>query len=107
MKIYYRVLSVNQQDHSAVVRYSSEDQSEYSLRTDLEDQTDPPLRGRTDYTILFMAEDMTDDEIHKQIVSSCPVSWFSIKNIAAKGPTTSINNIQKLLNKTVIVQIGE
>jgi len=82
MKIFYQVLSVSEQDHSAVVRYFTADQ-----------------KGSAEFNLSFLAGDMTDAEIHDQIVKSAPTAWLAMKQEAQNGPTVSVVNLKKLLNK--------
>lgn len=98
MTYYYRVLSVDDKEHTFVVRYWSDKLSERDLRTDPEDMEDPPIRCRTDYNLTAWEHDMTPEELHAHIVQSAPKQWFALKETAIEGETVSMQNVKELIN---------
>jgi hypothetical protein len=98
MTVYYRVLSVDDKEHTFVVRYWTDKLSEIDLKVDPRDHEDPPIKCRTDYNITAWEHDMTPDELHEQIVQSAPKQWFAVKEKAVDGVTKSMHHARELVN---------
>lgn len=108
MKIYYRILGVDEAEQQFNVRYWSDSFPEDALAIDFvypagkdrqvkrnEDGT--PTRCRTDFTLTLWKNDATEEDIRKQIIQSAPISWFSMKE-KVKRPDidTSMNNVHTM-----------
>ena len=85
MKISYKILSVNQNDASIVVRYFTDFLSEQELA------------GRTDYNLTLWNLNMSENELHDYILTNAPMDWLQLKEsvINKKINTQLLSNIQK------------
>lgn len=100
MKIYYRILSINKQDGSIVVRFFSDTLSERDLRKNPEDKNNPPLACRTDYS--FDIHDFTMDEakLHAFILARAPAGWLARKaRIATLNDIAAFTTIDNLIGQ--------
>lgn len=110
MKVYYRILEVNENEHSFVVRYYTDKLTENILATDLNidgsirrTKEGYPTRCRTDYNIAFFEHNVpTEEDIKKKIDQSAPIEWFKLKeNILDPNVETSLSSLKS------IPQVGE
>lgn len=92
MNLHYRILSVDEDEFSFVVRYFTDELSEFDLRSDPADLTDPPVRCRTDYNLNLWRE-MTEEQLHQHIAQSAPVFWLSRKE---RAKAKSVEYVQSL-----------
>ena len=107
MKINYRVLSVDETEHTAVVRYWTDILTEESLATEFTPSGDIrmnpngyPQKCRTDYNLSFynIADPSTNDAIII-IKSSAPTKWLYIKEqIELSNSQYSLANLSNLIN---------
>jgi len=88
MSLRYRIISIDEAEFSFVVRFFSDELSEFDLRLDPADQTDPPLRCRTDYNISVMQDGISEDDLHKLILQSAPTDWLQRKGQVKTAPPT-------------------
>ena len=98
MTVYYRVLKVDDKEHSFIVRYWTDKITERSLRMRDDDYEDPPITCRTDFNLTPWEHDMTLDKLHEQIVKSAPKQWLELKEKALEGSTISMDNAKELIN---------
>lgn len=102
MTIYYRILSVDENEFSFVVRYYTDALSERELSIDPNEQSDTPERCRTDYN-LNLWRDMTEENLHQHIMQSAPVQWLMRKErVKARSPdyTLSIATVKAAVGST-------
>jgi hypothetical protein len=78
MILKYRIISFDEADFSFTVRYFTDELSEFDLRLDPEDTTDPPLRCRTDYN-LNMWRNIDAAMLHRQLIENAPTQWLERK----------------------------
>lgn len=106
MKVYYRVLNINEQEGTIDVRYLTDFLSEQELRTDPADQSDPPLRCRTDVSLNLWEHNMTEQELHNYIISCAPIKWFNLKQtIIDPSVDTSYKTAKSFLNSTKFQEV--
>lgn len=112
INIRYRVLSVNEEEQSMLVRYSTDFLSEQDLTTgegNAEDNT--PLRCITDYNLSIWDGIETEEALDKFITSAAPIAVFKLKHkIMDSNVDHTINGrlsmVKSLLNKTVEKEIS-
>jgi len=78
MNLHYRILSVDEDEFSMVVRFFTDEISERELSINPNEQSDTPDRCRTDYNLNLWRE-MTEDQLHQHIAQSAPVQWLMRK----------------------------
>lgn len=107
MKIYYRVLDVNEKEGCVTVRYFTDTCTEDSLASEFDidgmiirDANNYPVRCRTDVNItLYNAHTMED--IVNRIQSSSPADWFKLQDSLTANNFFPIANANTLLHQTV------
>lgn len=83
MKINYKILSVNHNEHSMEVRYFTDLLTEEKLAIDSNRNPDgTPVRCRTDYNLTIWHIPCTIDDVIEQIKSSAPADWLKTKEHA-------------------------
>jgi hypothetical protein len=85
MNLRYRVVGMNQDEFSIVVRYYTDVLTEHDLRTDPEDATDPPVRCRTDTNITLYDPAISEDELHLLIMSYANTKWLLLQEQVKLG----------------------
>ena len=109
MKIYYRILSVNESDHTFTVRYWTDIISEIDMCGVFDSDGSPrlddngiPVRCRTDYNLcMFDNLNPTVEEIEQQIKLTCPISWFNLLEKTKTNPSgVSLSNVNPLIGIT-------
>jgi hypothetical protein len=110
-QVKYRIIELDETQHSIVVRYYTDEISEFDLATSyiIDEnnnnvlQTRPdgtPVRCQTDYNInIWNFPAPSEEEIKKIIEQSVPYDWFRLK-IAVKNPNidTSLSNVSSIMN---------
>jgi hypothetical protein len=107
MKIYYRVLSVDEKNHSIAVRYFTDEFSEESLAISYDpygelilNANGYPERCQTDYNITFYdLANPSEEQIIEKIKQTCPIQWFEVLLLSKTGEY-SLDNANALLNKS-------
>lgn len=109
MEVKYRIIDVDPNQHSIVVRYYTNVLSEDSLATSFNTDgsiargTDGfPLRCQTDYNINIWKTETppTIDDIKKIANDSAPYDWFKLKHdILDPNVDTSLSSVFSLLGK--------
>jgi hypothetical protein len=79
MKIKYRILSINPEEHSMLVRFSSDTLSELDLAASF-DELGNITHGRTDVNItIWQTPAPSAEQLHEEIMRQCPMGFFEIK----------------------------
>jgi hypothetical protein len=100
MKIKYKVISKNPEEHQITVRFYSDSLPESQLVSAWKADGVTPAAYRTEYAIT-MPVPMPDD-LDAFIMLHCPVGWFDLKEkIADPAIDTSLSNIQVGVEKVV------
>lgn len=99
MKIFYRIVSLDEKEGLMTVRYWTDFLSEVDLRQDPDDTSIPPKRCRTEYTLNLWQHNMSEDELHRQIINFAPKNWFRLKHRAINGEIASNEVVKKLIGK--------
>ena len=114
MEVKYRIIDVDPNQHSIVVRYYTNVLSEDSLATSF--NTDgsiarglngSPLRCQTDYNINISKTETppTVDDIKKIANDSAPYDWFKLKHdILDPNVDTSLSVVSSLINQEFVAQ---
>ncbi len=76
MKIYYKILSVDYNEGSMIVRFFTDFLSEQQLSIIPNDPKPVPDRCRTDVNLTLYRNLSTADEFHKFILAGAPIQWF-------------------------------
>lgn len=90
MPIKYRILSVDDNERSFVVRFFSDELSEEELASHFDRDGKPilgedgkPVRCRTDINMtLYNDEDIDEDKVKEMITRGAPRAWFELKTKA-------------------------
>lgn len=114
MEVKYRIIDVDPNQHSIVVRYYtnvlSEDSLATSFNTDGSIARGPdgsPLRCQTDYNINIWKTETppTIDDIKKIANDSAPYDWFKLKHdILDPNVDTSLSVVSSLINQEFVAQ---
>ena len=114
MEVKYRIIDVDPNQHSIVVRYYtnvlSEDSLATSFNTDGSIARGPdgsPLRCQTDYNINIWKTETppTVDDIKKIANDSAPYDWFKLKHdILDPNVDTSLSVVSSLLNQEFVAE---
>lgn len=105
MKLFYRVLSIDENECSFMVRYWSDEVTELELSQDLpEEHYDPPKRCRTDTHMNVWRPEATPDELHEAIMANAPMQWLELKG-KVKNPAvdTTLSQLQSMVGVTKAV----
>jgi len=112
MDIHYKIIEVNPDEHSIVVRYFTDLITEEMLATipdAVEKRLDgSPIRCRTDYNINVPIPAPEGEDLHNFILSRAPVHWLDTQEkIANTEVDTSLSSLKDLMNvkKTVTVSL--
>lgn len=101
--IKYKIIEVDEPNHSIVVRYYTDKITEEMLATDVLDGV--IRRGRTDYNISLPYPTPIGEELHKLISASAPVDWLNTQEaVIAPEIDTSLSNITNLINQENVVE---
>lgn len=114
MEVKYRIIDVDPNQHSIVVRYYTNVLSEDSLATSFNTdgsiargQDGSPLRCQTDYNINIWKTETppTVDDIKKIANDSAPYDWFKLKHdILDPNVDTSLSVVSSLINQEFVAQ---
>lgn len=117
MNIKYKILSVNPEEHTIVVRYYSDLLTEEKLATIKNADGSPAevdengniLRCRTDVNLaIWQAPAPTGQELNDYIISCAPVAWFELQEkIADPNVDTSMVELANMIGTEVVVNIAD
>ena len=95
--IKYKIIEVNEAEHSIVVRYYTDKITEESLATDILDGV--IRRGRTDYSIDLPVPPPLGKKLHDFIIAKAPFDWFNSKeNVLDPNIDTSLDSIKEYMH---------
>lgn len=101
--IKYKIVEVNEAEHSIVVRYYTDKITEEMLAVDILDGV--IRRCRTDYSLDLPIPAPTGAELHNFISIRAPKDWlFAQEDILDPAIDTSLSSIMPLLNVEISVQ---
>lgn len=108
MKIFYKVLLVDEPDGSILVRYWTDKLSEKELSMDPEETLDVPTKCYTDYALHLWNPQMSEQELHEVIRQQAPIQWFELQE-KIKDPTidTSLDMAQDLVGKVFTYEVSD
>lgn len=109
MDIKYKIIEVHPQDHVIVVRFYTDKFTEASLTmSDHKREDGTPARCRTDMSLSIPIPEPSEEELHKLILTYCPVSFFETQE-KIKDPNidTSMSSIAAKLNQVIVVNEEE
>lgn len=113
MEVKYRIILVDPEEHSIVVRYFTDKVTEEMLATEFDSNGNPvlteagyPTRCRTDYHInIFQVPSPSQEEIVKIINYNAPYEWLNMQEqINDPDIDTSLSDIVGLVNTTGIAE---
>lgn len=87
MALKYKIIEVNDVDHTFVVRYYTDLITEENLHTQKDEQGNI-LRCRTDYNILMPVPALSGAELDAFIVARAPKDWFAALEHNLQNPST-------------------
>lgn len=94
MELKYKIVSIDETEHSAVVRFYTDVVTEEMLATERDAQGNI-TRTRTDYHINLPHPLPADDELHDFFLRHAPVQWFHLKEkIADPNVDTSLARLR-------------
>ena len=104
INLKYKIVEVNTNEHSMVVRYYTDVITEAMLATDTLDGV--IRRCRTDYSMDLPVPAPSGDELDAFIVARAPVAWFGTQE-AVINPAidTSLTGVLALLDVEKTVQV--
>lgn len=108
MNVHYRIIEINENEQTIVVRYYTDILTEeflaisYDINGNLVTVTESgqtyPQRCRTDYSFNIWKNDITEEDIFEIVKNGIPVDWLKMmENVANNNIDTSLSNIQPLL----------
>ena len=108
MLIKYRILSINPEEHSLVVRYFTDMMTEKDLASEFNPDgsitltsNGYPTRCRTDCNLtIYNTNDVSSEAFKTQILNNAPIAFFNLKE-KVKDPSidTSMSSVKKLVGK--------
>lgn len=113
MEVKYRIILVDPEEHSIVVRYFTDKVTEEMLATEFDTNGNPvlnesgyPTRCRTDYHInIFQVPSPSQEEIVKIINYNAPYDWLNMQEqINNPNVDTSLSSATDLVNVTGVVE---
>lgn len=104
MKINYRILKVDEQEHSIIIRYYTDIITEDKLATSwnengiIRTSEGYPLRCRTDYNFnIWETPSPSEERIIEIIMNGAPVNWLHLQEqIANNEIDTSLSEVKPL-----------
>ena len=114
MNVRYRILKVDPQEHSIIVRYFTDIITEEMLCNEFDSNNNPiltkegyPKICRTDYHInIFQTPSPSQEEILNIINQNAPVAWLKLQeDIKNPKVDTSLSFIKSLINNVGLVTI--
>jgi len=108
MKINYRILSVEEDQHSMVVRYWTDKITEEMLAIEFEPNGKIrktkhgwPVRCSTDYNLNFYNNyDPSKEEVNHYIMKNAPIEWLKLKEeILDPRVKMNLDSVKQLVNK--------
>jgi hypothetical protein len=102
--IKYKIIEVNEAEHSIVVRYYTDKIAEEDLASDILDGV--IRRCRTDYSMDLPIPAPIETELHNFIMDRAPVSWLNTKeSVLDPMIDTSLLHYMELIGKEVVADI--
>ena len=102
--IKYKIVEVNEAEHSLVVRYYTDKITEESLAVDILDGV--IRRCRTDYSIDLPVPAPVEIELHNFIMGRAPILWLNTKeSVLDPMIDTSLSHYMELIGKEVTADI--
>ena len=107
MKINYRILNVEEAQHSMVVRYWTDKVTEEMLAVDFEPngkvrltRNGYPVRCITDYNLTFFENiSPTEEEVEHYIMKNAPSAWLKLKEeVLDPNVKTNLQVVKDLIN---------
>lgn len=115
MRINYRVLDIEEHQHSMVVRYWTDKITEEMLASDFEPngkirktKYGYPTRCITDYNLTFFDNlNPTEEEVNHYIKRNAPVVWLKLKEeVLNPNVQTDLGAVKKILNKDLDFEVN-
>jgi len=98
-KLKYKIIDLNEDTHSIVVRYYTDNVTENLLASNSRLRSDgSPERTRSDISITLPIPMPSDDELEKIILRNFPKNGLEVFE-KMKTDKTAVNNFKKLKNK--------
>jgi len=100
LNIKYRILSIDETNHSFVIRYFTDIFTEEKLATQFDENgniimlNDYPISCRTDTNLTLWKLDATPEEIDTLIKNSAPSEWFKIQTENLNKQSISLDHIK-------------
>tara|TARA_R110000772_G_scaffold104020_1_gene205263 strand:+ start:115 stop:462 length:348 start_codon:yes stop_codon:yes gene_type:complete len=105
--IKYKIVEVNAEQHSIVVRFYSDVITEESLAVQWGDEGQI-LRGRTDYNIDLPIPAPSGDELQNIILSNAPSQWLKNQElILDPAVNTSLEDVKALVGIESVEPVAE
>lgn len=100
MNLRYKIIEVNTNEHSIVVRFYTDLITEQMLATDVLDGV--IRRGRTDYSLDLPVPAPTGTTLERFIVSKAPLDWLATQE-AVLNPSldTSLSNLADIVGQEI------
>lgn len=103
--IKFKIIEINPDEHSIVVRFYTEVLKEEDLALQLSD-TGQVLRGRTDYSIDLPVPAPIGAELKAFIMSKAPVTWLQKQEaVADANIDTSLSTLSELLGVEMVAAL--
>lgn len=108
MEVKYRLIKIDPEEHSIVVRYFTSKITEEMLAIEFDENGNVvlneegyPTRCRTDYNLnIFQVPSPSQEEIQKLINYNAPIEWLSMQeSIRDPNVDTSLSNIAPMVNQ--------
>lgn len=108
MNMHYRIMLINDSDHSLIVRYWTDVISEMSLCTEFDKEGKPvvtdqgfPVRCRSDFNItLYNNKSPNEVALIEIIKAHAPTDWFRLlESIAANDGSVSLGAAVSMLHQ--------
>ena len=108
MNIHYKIVLVQESDHTIVARYWTDNISELSLA--ISDRLLPdgsPERCRTDVAITLPIPEPSPEEIERIIQGNAPVAALKIFEMKARSDKPSMDGAKQLLGQTKTLEVAD
>lgn len=105
MDIKYKIISVDENEHSMVVRFFTGTMTEEDLA--LEVNGGEVTRARTDYNItVWPTPAPTGDELHEYIMRHAPLDFFALHDaIKDPGIDTSLTEAKAMVGQVHVLEV--
>lgn len=107
MEVKYRIIKIDPEEHSIIVRYFTDKITEVMLAMELDgegnavlDENGFPTMCRTDYNInIFQVPSPSQEDVIRIINQNAPIDWLVLQeNIKDPNIDTSLSSISDLVN---------